>query len=140
MLHYKLKLLPNTSTCTRLQNTMRRSSYDYTAKHQNGSDYYSHVNRMARAPSVLTEVPHNGALFNNNQVMMPGHYDQYQQQQQHNLEPVRGVVEVTERVTQCDNNGNCVITEETIDVESDGYIQQKHKGFELCKWRTYKAR
>ncbi|KAK9926805.1 hypothetical protein M0R45_024016 [Rubus argutus] len=118
---------------------MRRSSYDYTTKHQNGSDYYSHVNRMARAPSVLTDVPHHGALFNNNQVMRPGHYDQYQQQQ-HSPEPVRGVVEVTERVTQFDNNGNCMVMEETIDVESDGFIQEKHKGFELCKWRTFKAR
>ena len=123
---------------------MRRTSYDYPAKHQTGSDYYSHVNRMARAPSVLTDVPHFGhALFNNKPVQLNeehrgGHYQG--QQHQHNPESGRSVVEVTETVAQCDRNGNCVVVEERVDVEVDDYIQQKHKGFELFKWRTFKPR
>ncbi|PRQ17213.1 hypothetical protein RchiOBHm_Chr7g0192561 [Rosa chinensis] len=125
---------------------MRRSSYDH-ARHQTGSDYYSHVNRMARAPSVLTDVPHYGALFSNNPVPSNeahrgGHYDQHQQRQhhQHNPEPGRNVVQVTETVAQCDRDGNCVVIEEKVDVEADDYIQQKHKGFELFKWKTFKPR
>lgn len=30
------------------------------------------------------------------------------------------------------------IIEDSIDAETDGFIRQKHKGFELCKWKTFK--
>uniref|UniRef100_UPI0038B3713F hypothetical protein n=1 Tax=Staphylococcus aureus TaxID=1280 RepID=UPI0038B3713F len=59
---------------------------------------------------------------------------------QQNPEHVKSVVEVTEKVTQRDKDGNCVSIEETVDVEADGYIEKKHKGFELFKWRTFKSR
>ena len=136
-----MKLVSNICTCS--CRTMRRSGYDYPSKHPTGSDYYSHVNRMARAPSVLTDVPHGHALFNNKPVQLNeahrgGHYRG--QPHQHNPEPVRSVVEVTETaaVAQCDrNNGNVLVIKERIDVQADAH---KRKGFDLFKWRPFKSR
>jgi hypothetical protein len=47
---------------------------------------------------------------------------------------------VTEQVQIIEQNGNqkSEVIEETVDDEADGFIQQKHKGFELCKWKTFK--
>ncbi|KAL6281042.1 hypothetical protein ACE6H2_017923 [Prunus campanulata] len=113
-------------------------SYEYPTNRQNGSDYYSHVQRMARAPSVLTEVPHYGQAIFNNRAGVREDYGGYQQKQRR--PEVHESVEVTERVTQCDKNGNCVVFEETVDVEADDFIEAKRKGFELCKWKTFKGR
>ncbi|KAJ0048201.1 hypothetical protein Pint_15545 [Pistacia integerrima] len=33
---------------------------------------------------------------------------------------------------------NCEVQQETIETEADGFIQKKRKGFELCKWKTFK--
>ncbi|KAG6383106.1 hypothetical protein SASPL_157143 [Salvia splendens] len=30
--------------------------------------------------------------------------------------------------------------EKSIDVEADGFIKKKHKGFALCKWDTFKLK
>lgn len=126
-----------------------RRSYEYPSyptKHQNGNDYYSHVHRMARTPSVLTDVPHyplGQTLFSNQapgRESYGGQYYEQRQQNQQNMPEVRKTVEVDERVIQCDKDGNCVVSEETIDVQADGYIEQKRKGFELFKWSTFKAR
>ncbi|BFG32471.1 hypothetical protein Pyn_08152 [Prunus yedoensis var. nudiflora] len=113
-------------------------SYEYPTNRQNGSDYYSHVQRMARAPSVLTEVPHYGQTLFNNRAGVREDYGGYQQKQRR--PEVHESVEVTERVTECDKNGNCVVFEETVDVEADDFIEAKRKGFELCKWKTFKGR
>ncbi|KAI5329725.1 PREDICTED: phloem specific [Prunus dulcis] len=117
--------------------TMSRS-YEYPTKRQNGSDYYSHVQRIVRAPSVLTEVPHYGQTLFNNQASVREDYGGYQQKQR--IPEAHNSVEVTERVTQSDKNGNRVVFEETIDVQADGFIEGNHKGFELCKWKTFKGR
>ncbi|KAM1025836.1 hypothetical protein ACFX13_039582 [Malus domestica] len=120
-----------------------RRSYDYPTRHQNGNDYYSHVHRMARTPSVLTDVPHGQVLFGNQapgRESYGGQYYEQRQQNQQSMPEVHKTVEVTKTVTECDKKGNCVVSEETIDVEADGYIEQKHKGFELFKWSTFKPR
>ena len=36
-------------------------------------------------------------------------------------------------------NGNHEVYQERVDIESDGYIQQKHKNFELSKWASYRV-
>ncbi|KAM1186126.1 hypothetical protein ACFX2I_015259 [Malus domestica] len=126
---------------------MRRSDGypSYPTKHENGQDYYSHVHRLATTPSVLTDVPHHphGQTLYNNQAPgrenYGGQYYEQRQQKQHHIPEVHKTVEVTERVTQCDANGNCVVFEETVDVDEDDYIEQKRKGFELSKWRMFKA-
>jgi|UniRef100_A0A2N9IWG9 hypothetical protein len=53
----------------------------------------------------------------------------------------RDKVEVIEyeRVER-NRNGNHEVYEKKIDIEADGYIQQKHKGFELSRWGTNKVR
>ncbi|ONI01775.1 hypothetical protein PRUPE_6G157600 [Prunus persica] len=114
-------------------------SHKYPTKHQNGSDYYSHVQRMARAPSVLTEVPHYSQTLFNNQTSVREDNGEYEHQQKQHIPEAHESVEVTERVTQYDKNGNYVIFEETVDVEADNFIEGKHKGFELCKWKTFKG-
>lgn len=35
--------------------------------------------------------------------------------------------------------GKHVVDEKSVDAEADGFIQQKHKGFALCKWDTFKV-
>jgi hypothetical protein len=49
-------------------------------------------------------------------------------------------VQVTEQVQIIEQNGNqkSEVIEETVDDEAEGFIQQKHKGLELCKWKTFK--
>lgn len=42
-----------------------------------------------------------------------------------------------EQVEDDDQAGK--VYEESIDVEADGFIKQKRKGLELCKWKTFKA-
>jgi hypothetical protein len=47
---------------------------------------------------------------------------------------------VKEQVQVIDQNGNrkSEDIEEDVDDEADGFIKQKQKGFELCKWKTFK--
>ncbi|KAG6746072.1 hypothetical protein POTOM_050585 [Populus tomentosa] len=48
---------------------------------------------------------------------------------------------VTVQVQIIEQNGNqkSEVIEETVDDEADGFIQQKHKDFGLCKWKTFKS-
>ncbi|CAB4280694.1 unnamed protein product [Prunus armeniaca] len=94
-------------------------NYENPTKSQNGSDYYSHLQRIARSPSVLTEVPHYGQTLFNNQASVREDHGGYQKNER--KPEVKSV-------------------EETIDVQADGFIKGNHKGFELCKWKTYKGR
>lgn len=98
--------------------TMSRN-YENPTKRQNDTDYYFHVQRIARAPSVLTEVPHYGQTLFNNQASVREDYGGNQQKQ-----PIPEVKSV----------------EETVDVQADGFIKGNHRGFELCKWKTFKGR
>ena len=44
----------------------------------------------------------------------------------------------TEIVESNISDENCEVQEESIDMEADGFIQKKRRGFELCKWKTFK--
>lgn len=46
-----------------------------------------------------------------------------------------------EKKVVCDSDGNCRVNEEeeNIDAVAGGFIQDKHRAFELCKWKTFKA-
>ncbi|CAK7357301.1 unnamed protein product [Dovyalis caffra] len=49
-------------------------------------------------------------------------------------------VQVMDQVQFIEQNGNqkSEVVEDSVDDEAEGFIQQKRKGFELCKWKTFK--
>ncbi|MGI4329209.1 hypothetical protein ACR2WG_26790, partial [Klebsiella pneumoniae] len=120
------------------QNKMRRGS-DYFNRQQGrdttSHDYHSHISRMARMPSVLTDVPQYPnvhRIFNNKLSTTQG--DDSAQVTTHNK------VQFVE-TTEIDKSGATtreVLYEKTVDDDADGFIQQRRKNFELCKWATYR--
>ncbi|GLT53786.1 hypothetical protein SLA2020_270350 [Shorea laevis] len=140
---------------------MRRSS-DYTSKPQqpygwdtNSSyDYHSHIHRMERVPTMLPEIPQYPNVHKafNNKVSYEEEYrgesDYKHGHNKHQTAPVRfqekvEVIEYERADEQFEaggkNVGSCEVYEESVDVEADSFIKQKHKGLELCKWKTFKA-
>lgn len=113
---------------------MTRSS-DYSHE-----DYNSYVKRIARAPIVLTDVPHRGHMaFNNTRVTYEEHHPHvnvHHKNHHHHKAPkpeFHESVQVIEYDQSIDDKGNIHVHEEMVDVEADRYIQQRHKGFELWK-------
>ncbi|KAL7204570.1 hypothetical protein ACSBR2_017612 [Camellia fascicularis] len=110
------------------------------------NDYHSHVSRMERMPSVLTDVPHYPnvhRIFNNTTTVYEEEDGSGHNQKKHHEPQVRAkkvqFVEHEEVIGETDKNGNNVkVYKENVDVEADGFIKQKHKNFELCKWATFK--
>lgn len=84
--------------------------------------------------------------FNNEIAHEEDHYARSNHKHRHkNQTPVRFQEEVEvisyEQVKEeeAGKNGACEVYEESIDVEADGFIKQKRKALELCKWKTFKA-
>ncbi|KAF8037059.1 hypothetical protein BT93_B0086 [Corymbia citriodora subsp. variegata] len=108
-------------------------------------DYHEHVSRIARMPSIHPNVPQYPNVYPafNNRVTCEGeresHHNHHQHNPQHRSPHFQEKVEVIEfqeeRVGR--NKVDEVETvEEVVDVRSDGFIEQKHRGFGLCKWNT----
>ncbi|GFZ17374.1 Kynurenine 3-monooxygenase [Actinidia chinensis var. chinensis] len=124
---------------------MQRGSDYFNRQHgwdTTSHDYHSHISRVARMPSVLTDVPQYPnvhMIFNNKVATKPEdvaqqkHHDPPQATTHKKVQFVEttGIDKsrTTTRETAC---------EKTIDEEADGFIQQRRKNFELCKWATYR--
>ncbi|KAM7280823.1 hypothetical protein ACFE04_007957 [Oxalis oulophora] len=128
---------------------MFRSS-DYPVREQRyygwgapSNDYHSHLTRIEKMPSVIADAPKYPNVykaFNNgsaHQQEAPNHHNHIGD---HHQTPIQKKVHISEKVEtiSCDMNGNCQVIEESVDMDADGFIEQKHKGFELCKWNTFK--
>lgn len=125
---------------------------DYYANPQNGwntttDEYYTHVSRMERMPSDVTGVPHYPnvhTIFNNRVTYEEEQGNPTQKHQKHHDPEDHKKVRFAEQektiTDQVDNKkGKHVVIEESVDVEADGFIQKKHKYFEMCKWGTFKV-
>ncbi|KAE8695005.1 putative Mediator of RNA polymerase II transcription subunit 13 [Hibiscus syriacus] len=97
----------------------QNSGWDTTSQ-----DYQAHLSRMERLPTIIpgaSQYPNVHRAFNNK-------------------------VEFSEEVGQSSSSAKSQkkvqvddpADEATINAEADDYIQQKQKGFELCKWKTFK--
>jgi hypothetical protein len=130
---------------------MRRSSDIHTGKNQHGwdttsHDYHTHIHRMERIPTRLPEIPQYPNVYKafNNKVAYEedhGGSDHYKYRPKHqNPVQFQEKIEVIEyeRVDEeaggkNRSGGEVYEFEESVNVEADAYIKQKHKGFELCK-------
>lgn len=120
---------------------------DYRSNNQNGLgtsslDYHAHVSKLARTPSVLTDVPHYGntnKMFNNTRVLYVEDYEENKQERNRNTPQSNEKVEVIEykETVESPNNVNSRVYEEIVESGADS-AQQKRRGFGLCKWRTFK--
>ncbi|GAV65133.1 hypothetical protein CFOL_v3_08648 [Cephalotus follicularis] len=128
-----------------------RSNLEYTPRQQydwdtTSHDYNDHLLRMQRMPSVLTDdVPQYQnvhKIFNNKYTYtQEGERKTAHEEHKQNPPKARKKVHVSEHVEtiEVDNHGDCEVTEQSIDMEADDYIQQRHRGFQLCKWKTFKS-
>ncbi|KAL3512736.1 hypothetical protein ACH5RR_025453, partial [Cinchona calisaya] len=114
-------------------------------------EYVEHVTGMQRMPSVTTDVPdfpNVHSALQNNVIYEEECDDPHQQVNHHNLmhqAPVpQKKVQFTEheKSTEVVKDGKTdqVHVEKDINMEADGFIQQKHRKFELYKWATFKGR
>lgn len=134
----------------------RREGWDTTSNRWNGSDttsydYHSHVARMERMPSVLTDVPHYPnihMMFNTRPKVAAyeeenGNGNQQQQQRRRQQEPpateAPKKVKFVEQTVKTEKDGaKSEVSKKSVDEEVEGFIQQRRKNFELCKWATFK--
>ncbi|GMJ13638.1 hypothetical protein HRI_005033000 [Hibiscus trionum] len=96
----------------------QNSGWDTTSQ-----DYQAHLSRMERLPTIIpgaSQYPNVHRAFNNKAAVPE---EDLQSSSAKSQKKVR-VVDPAD--------------EPTLDAEADGYIQQKHKGFELFKWKTFK--
>lgn len=100
-------------------------------------DYLSHIKRMERSLSIVPGAPHYPVVhkaFNNKSP-----FEEAQGNGRKQRQPRK--VSFQDQQGQSNNGSSQVVDEETDDIEAEaeGFIQQKHRGFELCKWKTFKA-
>ncbi|KDP31027.1 hypothetical protein JCGZ_11403 [Jatropha curcas] len=106
-------------------------------------DYHVHVAKIERMPSVLADVPRYPnvhRVFNNKVVRDEEPEMIVQERVDKPTKPNKKVqlVEQEQMIVQDNSAGIHEVVEKSIDAETDGYLQQKHKAFELCKWKTFK--
>ncbi|KAF7838275.1 phloem specific protein [Senna tora] len=112
----------------------------------NSRDYHSHIRRVHRSPSVLSDVPHypSAHLAFNKKVEVLENDDQgpYYNHHRHHQPEERERVEVVETTTEVDRyvpGGEEVVYRENVEVESDQYYNRRNRGgFELQKWKTFR--
>ena len=100
-------------------------------------DYHSHISRVQRTPSVLTDVPQypsDHLAFNKTVYEEDGTEGSY-----HHHHPERVEVVEYEKVPECGRVGGEVIYEENVDVEADQYYPRRNRGgLELHRWKTFR--
>ncbi|KAF5732177.1 hypothetical protein HS088_TW18G00868 [Tripterygium wilfordii] len=129
---------------------MNRSPVYYETRQQYGWDtttsydhHHAHDSRTERMPSgVLTDdvprYPNVHKIFNKKMT-----YEEEAPRKEHSRKDHKKKVQVIETIEEDINNPKGSgqdyeeIVEETIDSEADGFIQQRHKAFELRKWKTF---
>ncbi|KAK1565815.1 hypothetical protein Q3G72_035619 [Acer saccharum] len=131
---------------------MQRRSYDYAPRQEYGwgtttsHDYHSHIANIERMPSALNETPHYPSVhkvFKNKYTYGEESNETQQEQPQKKTSPKSlKKVQMSEHVEIVDSgNGNDkseVQETKGVDDLADGFIKQKRKGFELCKWKTFR--
>lgn len=121
----------------------RKEGWDTTSY-----DYHSHVSRMERMPSVLTDVPHypNIHMIFNTRPKVAAYEEENgngNQQQQRQQEPpateAHKKVKFVEQTVAIEKDGaKREVCKKSVDEDVEGFIQQRRKNFELCKWATFK--
>lgn len=96
-------------------------------------DYHAHIARVERTQSVLTDVPQYPNVFK----AFNSWYNRKEpnQAQQQRPEKAKKKVQLVEPEKTAENPDD----EQYVDKKADGFIQQKQKGFALCKWKTFKV-
>ncbi|EOY20890.1 Uncharacterized protein TCM_012229 [Theobroma cacao] len=129
---------------------MRRSN-GYTPRQNSGwdttsQDYRAHLARMERQPTMIpgaSQYPTVHKAFNNKysseEEVVEFKEEHHQKQRSPKSEKKVQIVEHVETIEETTDGNYEVHEETTVDVEAGGYIQQKHKAFELCKWKTFKV-
>lgn len=109
------------------------------------TDYNDQLSKMMRMPSILPNVPHYPNVhnaFNKKETSSEDEEDEEEEEevlnktlkQRKNKPSARfqdqvQVIEFEKEQTTDSTN---------VDAKADGFIRQKRKGFELCKWTTFK--
>ncbi|XVF11162.1 hypothetical protein REPUB_Repub08aG0002100 [Reevesia pubescens] len=129
-----------------------RRSYGYTPRQDSGwdttsQDYHAYLSRMERMPRIIhaaPQYPNVHKAFNNKYTFEEVEEVEFQEEHQRKLQhspcpKSQKKVQVEETIEETRDENDQVYEETTVKVEADGYIQQKHKGFELHKWKTFKV-
>ncbi|KAJ1385048.1 phloem specific protein [Sesbania bispinosa] len=100
-------------------------------------DYHSHISKVRREPSILTDVPqypNAHVAFNKKVVYEEDEIEgsQHHHFLHHNNPETR---ERVEEVVECEQ----VVYEENVDVETNQYYPRRNRGgLELHKWKTFR--
>ncbi|KAL8057263.1 hypothetical protein ABFX02_04G173100 [Erythranthe guttata] len=105
-------------------------NYEFSSYHGGDSrfstdEYLQKINRMHR-------------IFNNSSSHAEKNDDRTGKTSRMNHEKNRAPEVVHKKVHFVENEKTENSKGKTIDAEADGFITQKHKKFELCKWDTFK--
>ncbi|KAL8529961.1 hypothetical protein ACS0TY_007145 [Phlomoides rotata] len=132
-------------------------SYNY---HSSSSSYYSasdedleRLDRLQRMPSMIADTPYFPnvhEVLNNHPVHVEENYNHHKKKKSdknnksdkiNRQSPGHKKVHFAENEkTDVSRDGKRDAHEgKSIDAEADGFIQQKHRGFELCKWDTFRV-
>ncbi|KAH6803269.1 hypothetical protein C2S51_034715 [Perilla frutescens var. frutescens] len=123
------------------------TSYGYHSSSYSMDEYLERLDRIQRMPSmmgeypsfpnvheVLNKQPTNSEENNHHQKKVTN--KNHNQKNHQNPEKKVHFAEHDKKRTEA---GKHVVEDKSVDLEADGYIEQKHKGFELCKWDTFKV-
>lgn len=129
-------------------------SYDY---HNSRSSYRAseRLDWLQRMPSMIADTPYfpnMHEVLNNRPVHIEENYDHHKKKKsdknkksdKKNHQNPEGHKKVhfaeNEKKIEVSRDGKHDDHEnKSIDDKADGYIEQKHKGFELCKWDTFRV-
>ncbi|KAK4427086.1 hypothetical protein Salat_1477500 [Sesamum alatum] len=105
-------------------------------------EYLERITRMLRTPTVIPDYPHfpnvHQVLDNSSPYVEKHNHTMYNQK--HRAPEVQNKVHFVEHKTATGVGGKHEVYEDiTIDVETDGFTQDKQNGFGLCKWDTFKV-
>ncbi|KAI4329528.1 hypothetical protein MLD38_027909 [Melastoma candidum] len=114
---------------------MRKQAYPATT----ANDYYTHISTLERTPSVLSDVPRYPnlhSLFDGRNTGARREVEKHPQFQEK--------VEVIEFREEKSDDGSrkeerAIVEEEVDNCNVSSFIERRHKGFELRKWKTFKA-
>ncbi|OMO53379.1 hypothetical protein COLO4_36759 [Corchorus olitorius] len=112
-----------------------RRSYNQTPRQNSGwdttsHDYHAHLSKMERNPTMIPDAPqypvvhrafNNKYNFEEEVEFLEGNQGKQQQKSPKKVHMADQVESIDEAL------------------DADGFIQQKHKAFELCKWKTFKV-
>ncbi|CAN4088058.1 unnamed protein product [Withania somnifera] len=98
-------------------------------------EYLDHLKKMEKAPTMHPDIPFYPNVYTvfRNKSSYEGQESSLNHQKNPATESQKKVQFV--EAAELNKNGE----EKNIDAQADGYINQKHKGFELHKWRTFKV-